>query len=180
MSCSSSARARSPLAGRALALALIALLAGCGFHPLYAPRGPHDYDPALAAIQVGRIPERNGQLLQEWLTEELNPEGIAVPVRYDLTVGLVVSRGDLGVQVNATTTRGEVTVAANFKVIDAANRGVLLAGTSHAVGGFDVLSDAYATKVAEDAARERALRELADDLAIKLTLFVKQQDVTAK
>ncbi|HXR88191.1 MAG TPA: LPS assembly lipoprotein LptE [Stellaceae bacterium] len=175
---SSSAIARP--SRRALFLApLVAMLAGCGFRPLYAPRGPRDWDPDLAAINVQRINDRPGQILAEALRENLNPSGVSVPRRWDLQTGLRVIRTDLGIQRNATATTSQISVAASFAIIDAQNGKTVYTSSSTAVGDFDQVRDAYATQVAADAARDRALREVADDMTLRLSLFVRDQRAKA-
>lgn len=160
---------------RGLPLLVLASLAGCGFHPLYAPRGMRDYDPELAAIKVAPIRDRAGQLLAQELNEQLNPNGVTVPVRYGLTVTLFVSRADLGIQRDATSTRGEVTVTASFNLTDLHGGTPPLSGSTRAVGSFNILSDAYATQVAEDETREHVLAQIADDLVTKLVFYVRQR-----
>jgi LPS-assembly lipoprotein len=151
------------------------MLAGCGFHPLYAPSGPRDWDPDLAAINVLRITDRPGQILALALRENLNPAGVSVAKRWDLETGLRVTRSDLGIQRNATATTSEVTVSATFRVLDARTGKSIYGSTSAAVGDFDQVTDAYATQVAADAARDRALREVADDMTFRLAIFVRDQ-----
>ena len=175
---SSSAIARA--SRRALLLAsLAAMLAGCGFRPLYAPRGPSDWDPDLAAINVLRITDRPGQILALALRENLNPGGVSVAKRWDLQTGLRVTRSDLGIQRNATATTSEVTVSAIFAVLDAKTGKTVYSSSSTAVGDFDQVRDAYATQVAADAARDRALREVADEMTLRLSIFVRDQRAKA-
>jgi LPS-assembly lipoprotein len=154
-------------------------LAGCGFHPLYAPRGPRDFDPELAAIKVAPIRDRIGQLLAQELNEQLNPNNISVLPHYTLTVALTASRADLGIQRDATSTRGEVTISATFVITDNRPGGTRLTGSTRAVGSFNIVSDAYAAQVAEDDTRERVVAQIADDLVTKLVLFVRQRRAAA-
>ncbi len=162
---------------RSLALASLALvLTGCGFHPLYAPRGPQDWDRDLAAIDVRPIVAgRPGQLLELALRENLNPGGASVPTRWLLSTTLVVSRADLGIQRNATATTSELSVTVQFFVKDPKTFAIIYSSSSAAVGDFDLVADAYATQVAADAARDRAIKEVADEMTLRLTLFVQAQ-----
>lgn len=178
----SSAIARPILAisRRALFLAPIgALLAGCGFHPLYAPGGPRAWDPDLAAINVMRINDRPGQILALALRENLNPSGVSVPKRWDLITGLQIYRSDLGIQRNATATTSEISVYANFQIQEQPSGRIVYSSTTRAVGSFDQVNDAYATQVAADDARDRALHQVADDITLRLALFVRDQRTKA-
>jgi LPS-assembly lipoprotein len=153
-------------------------LAGCGFHPLYAPRSSRDWDPDLAAINVQRINDRPGQILALALRENLNPGGVSVPKRWDLQTGLRVTRTDLGIQRNATATTSEITISVIFQVFDSTGKAVY-SSSSTAVGDFDQVVDAYATQVAADGARDRALREVAEEMTLRLAIFVRDQRAKA-
>jgi LPS-assembly lipoprotein len=162
---------------RSLLIALgAAPLGGCGFHPLYGQQLAGEYDPALAAIKVVPIPDRNGQILAQELREKLNPRGVDTRVLYVLTIHLDVTRSDLGIQRDATSTRGEIHANATFTLNPSAGPAkVLYSGRGRAVSSFNVLTDGYATLVAADDARDRALKDLADDILLNLQLYVKRQ-----
>jgi LPS-assembly lipoprotein len=162
------------LARRGLLLGLILLLGGCGFRPLYAPHGPRDWDPDLAAISVAPIADRPGQILELALREDLNPAGVSVPARWQLVTTLRISRADLGIQRNATATSSEITVSANYTLYDVASGHQVYANASRAISDFNQITDAYATQVAADDARDRALEEVAQDMAIRMAVFVRQ------
>lgn len=150
-------------------------LAGCGFRPLYAPRGPEDWNPALAAISVAPIPNRSGQILELALREDLNPGGLSVAPRWQLNTQLSVYRTDLGIQSNAVATSSEITVNTNYSLVDVKTGKTVYNNSSRAIGDFNQLNDAYATQVAAADAQKRALQEVADEMAMRMALFVRQQ-----
>ena len=160
---------------RGFLLLLAAALGGCGFHPLYAPRSPQDWDPDLAAIGVSPIPNRPGQILALALRENLNPSGTSVRARWQLNTTLTIGRADLGIQRNATATSSEITVSASYSVVDLKTGKQVYASASRATGDFNQFNDAYATQVGADDAQDRALREIADEMTIRMALFVRQQ-----
>ncbi|HXE27986.1 MAG TPA: LPS assembly lipoprotein LptE [Stellaceae bacterium] len=175
----SSSRTIARPSRRALWLAPLAvMLTGCGFHPLYAPSGTHDWDPDLAAIDVLPISDRPGQILALALREDLNPRGVSVPKRWNLQTGLRVTRTDLGIQRNATATTSEITVSAIFQITDQGGR-IIYSSSSSAVGSFDLVNDAYATQVAAQDARDRAIRQVADEMVLRLAIFVRDQRTKA-
>jgi LPS-assembly lipoprotein len=159
----------------ALLLVLASALGGCGFRPLYAPRAPRDWDPDLAAISVTPIPNRAGQILELALRENLNPGGTSVAARWRVNTMLTVGRSDLGIQRNATATSSEITVSASYFVFEVNSGKQVYSSSSRAVGDFNQLNDAYATQVAADDAQDRALHEVADEMAMRMALFVRQQ-----
>lgn len=159
---------------RTLLLVLAAApLAGCGFHPLYGGKTAGEYDPLLATIKVEPIPNRDGQLLELALRERLNPRGTALPQRYRLGVVLTLTRSDLGIQRNATSTRSEINASASYSLT---GDGVGLSGSSRTVSAFNLQNDAWAATVAEDDARRRAIDQLADVIVTQLTLWARRQE----
>lgn len=159
---------RGPLLGAAL------LLAGCGFHPLYAHRGGSEFDADLASIKVNTIADRQGQLLAIALRDGLNPTGEHVDTRYTLDVKLTSARLDIGLRADGTTSRSEITMTARYVLKDAKANTPVLQGTTHSVSSFDVLTDDYATVVAAQSAERRTVQEVGDDILTRLQLYVSK------
>jgi len=157
-----------PLLGMAL------LLAGCGFHPLYAPRSESGFDADLASIKVNTIADRQGQELAIALRDALNPTGAHVDMRYTLDVQLSSSRQDIGLRADGTASRSEVTMTAKFVLRDAKANKAVLQGTTHSVSSYDVLTDNYATVVASQNAQERTVQEVGEDILTRLQLYVSK------
>jgi len=155
-----------------LAALAAAPLAGCGFHPLYGGQTAGEYDPRLAAIKVTPIQDREGQVLDLALREKLNPRGVAIPTRYTLRVTLTLTRSDLGIQRNATSTRSEINAAATYYL---SGDGISISGNSRTVSAFNLQDDAWAATVAENDARERAIEDLADAIYMQLSLWSQRQ-----
>lgn len=159
-----------------LAVLLPGVLAGCGWHPLYADpeTGPADAD--LRAIKVNPIAERIGQNLELKLRDALNPSGIPTPPRYELTTVLRVSRSDLGVQSQGLATRGQVDVIATFVLSSLPGRSQLLKNTIHVNDSFDILANGYATVVTEEDARTRTAEELKREIVSRLTMYMQRHE----
>ena len=154
---------------------LLLPLGGCGFRPLYAEREETREDPALAAIKVLPIKDRIGQMLEMALRESFNPRGIAVDTRYTLSVVLSVSRFDLGIQRDATATRGRVDVYATIELKEAQGGKGVYNSRAQSTSSFNILDDAYAAQVAEDDARARTVRDLADEIRTRMALFLRSR-----
>jgi len=169
-----------------LAALAAAPLAGCGFRPLYGGHTAGEYDPMLAAIKVAPVVSepigsdstglagqgREDQLLELALREKLNPRGVTLPTRYTLNVTLIMSRSDLGIQRNATSTRSEINAEASYVL---KGDGINIAGKSRTVGAFNLQDDAWAATVAENDARARAIEDLADAIYLQLSLWSQRQ-----
>jgi LPS-assembly lipoprotein len=170
------AQALTPPATTAAALALGA----CGFHPLYGEATRQREEPELAAIVVLPIADRYGQQLELALREALNPEGLAVKPRYQLKISLVSSRNDLGIQRDASSTRGRVDVYATLALLDFTTGKQIYLSRAQSTSAFNILQDAYAAQVAEDDARTRTVRDLSAEIRTRLALFLRDQPAPPK
>jgi LPS-assembly lipoprotein len=159
---------------RGLLLSAALMLAGCGFHPLYAHHRETGFDADLASIKVNTIPDRQGQRLAIALRDGLNPTGTRVETRYTLDVELSGQRVDIGVRPDGTASRSQVTMTAKFTLKDAKANTPVLQGTTHSISSFDVLSDNYATVVAQHGAEERTVQDVGDDILRRLELYVSK------
>ncbi len=85
-------------------LAFLALLSGCGFQPLYGKRAENPL-PQLASIKIHPIADRTGQILRNYLLNELTPRGQPRNPKYILFVEVTESLGSYGIQKDDTATR---------------------------------------------------------------------------
>ena len=86
------------------------LLAGCGFRPLYGPVSAEDGSTSdirdeLAAVRVGDIPERTGQVLRRNLQRRFEGVRLGTPARYALQVSVGYTVEPLGYRRDGTITR---------------------------------------------------------------------------
>jgi len=153
----------------ALALSAALLLAGCGYAPLYATEayGGADVGADLAQVSVARIRDRGGQRLRTQLLDRLHPNGPAVPA-WQLRVSLSEDQQSLGVRTDDTTRRVVLTLTAGVRLVPMGAEAADAAFTSRSVTSFNVLDDPFAADIAEQDARDRAINELADQIALQL------------
>lgn len=156
--------------GVAAALPLAAL-SGCGFRPLYGNGDDRDAAAELASVRVDPLRDRVGQQMHNFLRDRLNPDGQPISPEYRLRVELRETRSELGVRRDETATRANLRVVADFALLRYDGNASLLAGRSSSTTSYDILTNPFATTVSEDNARERALREVADDIRTRLALF---------
>lgn len=162
---------RDVLRGGALAAPLFAL-AGCGFQPLYGQRS--DQAPVsaqLASVRVEPLQDRAGQQMHNFLRDRLNPHGQPISPSYRLQIDLVETKTELGVRRDETATRANLRMVAQFVLLDVPTSAPLLKGRSSSTTSYDILDNPFAATVSEDDARERALREVADDIETRLALY---------
>jgi LPS-assembly lipoprotein len=160
---------------RALLTLALLPLAGCGWTPLYADRATGPADEELRAIRVYPISERIGQRLAWALRSSFDPTGEGKEKRYGLTVTLLYSRLDLGLQSQGLGTRGKVDIYATYGLREIAGNVLLVSGTTHSDSTFDITSNEYAAVVAEDDARNRAIDVIHQEIVARLTLFLQRR-----
>ena len=163
----------------AVAFGAVLALSGCGWEPLYADRESSPADADMRAIKVDPIPERIGQRLALALRESLNPDGTPTPQRYRLSILLITLRSDLGIQETGLGSRGKLDATANITLRDIKTGATLLFTSSHTAESFDILANEYASVVAEDDARTRAVEVLRRDIMTRLTLFLQRRAAEA-
>ena len=160
---------------RGLAVGLLFALGACGWTPLYADRETGPADEELHAIKVSPIAERIGQRLGLALRNSLNPDGIPTPQKYVLATTLQTVRSDLGVQSTGIGTRGKIDVYATYGLIDSKSNVRLFQNSTHVAESFDIVANEYASVVAEEDARNRAVEQLRRDMLARLTLFLQRR-----
>ena len=153
-----------PIRATLLAIALAAPLAGCGLEPMYAGGASNSVAQGLAAVDVPAIAGRDGWLVRNALQERLGVAGEASP-QYRLDVRLDDSLEALGVLNDDTISRERRILRARYQLVDLATGEILLDATAGSDAGIDVVSSEYATIAAE----QRALENLAEDVADRMT-----------
>ena len=143
------------------------LLTGCGFTPMYGTDAENSsVTQAMAAIDIEEIPDRLGKQVHNNLLDAITPGGMPGSAQYRLQVQLLEEREDVGLRQDASVTRANYRLRAQFRLIDNNDEAVLIHGSTWAETAFDVTSSDYSTLIAERAAQERLARDVAlDDIA---------------
>ncbi len=161
----------------ALLMPACLVLAGCGFHPVYAKRDKTA--PAVAGlsqIDVALIPERFGQLTREALQARLEQGGSGDVHRFRLVTSLGVSGDAIGVRSDSVPTRVRLIGTANWTLTAEDATGATLAhGTAHDVDGFDIIDQQYfASDLQSQEVLRRMAANLADQIALQLALYFEK------
>jgi LPS-assembly lipoprotein len=164
--------------------ALLVLLGGCGFRPVYAdgpaaPGGRGSVAAELAATRVALIPERTGQLLRAALNRRLR-NGAATAAQTELRVAIALNRQGVGVRADNTATRVRVAAVANYTLTALDTGEALATGRAFAADAFNMMANEYfASQLSGEAADERLTERLADDIVAQLTAFYARRAATA-
>ena len=164
--------------GRARAIVLVLVLlagsiSGCGFRPLYGEtaEGNSVASEELQTVRINPLPDRAGQKFHNLLRNRLNPKGQPQTPRYVLSISLSETQETLAIREDETATRANLTLNASFRLTAAGSDESLLRGLSSSTNSFNIVDSQFATYVAEEDARERALRELSDDIRLRLSAY---------
>lgn len=159
---------------RLAALFLLAALAGCGFKPMYGSNSA-THEPGVAnqfaQIEIPPLPNASGQALRNLLIDDLHHAGPSADYRYRLTVSLHEADINLGLQQNATSTRGQVRILAEFWLFDDQSGRTLLHETVRTSTGYNILVNEFGTVLSATDARDRGLEEVADEMTRHLALY---------
>lgn len=169
---------------RALLIAPLALLGGCGFRPIYADgpvaSGGHGNVAAeLAATRVALIPERMGQLLRAALNQRLR-NGSGPSAQNELRVAVSVTHQGVGVRGDDTASRVRVSAVAQYALTSLRSNEPLVTGRTFAADAFNVMSNEYfASQLSGEAANQRLTERLADDIVAQLAAFYARRAARA-
>ena len=156
----------------ALLLGLLAL-AACGFRPVYGPNGasgPVAVD-ALAEVRIEPLANREGQQFHNFLRDELNPKGQPINPAYKLTVGLSQRTEKLAFRQDETATRANIVLNSDFELRAADDNRVLYSGRVSSIHSYNILDEQYPTDVSRADALRRGLREMSQDIKLRLAVY---------
>ena len=156
----------------------LAALTGCGFSPVYQSGSGSVAKELLlemAKVDIEVIPDREGQMLRNFLFDRMQPRGQAKKLLYSLKTRVNVTTRDLGVQLDETTARSRVDINASYTL---SGNGVSRTFTSRSASSFSTVDVEYASLVAEQDAIERSLRTIADEMTVRVAAVLKAHLLT--
>lgn len=166
---------RTILSAGAVGFAL--LLTGCGFRPLYG-EGTAGSAENLASIRVAPIQDRIGQKLYTLLQERLTPRGTPARPDYTLEVRLNEAVQDLAIRKDESATRSNLIINASYTLTATErNSPRRLVGTATSYNSYDRVTSEFATLSAQEDARDRALRTVADEIRTRIAAALENPGV---
>ena len=166
---------------RALRLGLlggVALAAGCGLRPMYAPGGEESSVPELALIRVETIPTRAGQILRNDLLDRLTPEGEPATPRYKLRVKVETRSVSLAIQPDASITRFNLLLKVRFELSDVATGEIIYRDKLRSVGSYNAVRSDFATLIAEQDTSRRSAVSASEEIVALLAVFFARRPGT--
>ncbi len=155
------------------ALLCVLGVAGCGFRPVYAPAesGETVAVDQLAAVRIEPLRDRAGQQLHNFLRDELNPKGQPTSPDYKLQIELSQRTETLAFRQDETATRANIIVNTAFVLRAADDDRVLFAGRLSSINSYNILDEQYPTDISAADALRRSLRELSQDIKLRLAVY---------
>jgi hypothetical protein len=158
----------------ALGATALSLLTACGFTPVYGTRSAGNAPSVrqeFASIEIAPMADRIGLEFRNQLIDQLHSNGADANYRYKLVAQVKEAVVGLGLQENATTTRGEVRITIKYFLIDTKTNKTLLNETLRTSAGYNVLINQFSSLLSQTDAEALALRQLAGDMTEHLALY---------
>jgi LPS-assembly lipoprotein len=128
----------------------------------------------MQQVRVGLISNRSGQLLRRYILDRIHDTDRSPPALYQLEINVVESpRQHYGIQRDLTATYARLLLTGHYTLRDLKTNQVLVTGSVNALSSYNVASDPFNTVVAENDARERAVRTLGDDLITRVAFYLR-------
>lgn len=131
---------------------------------------------SLAAVRVGLITERQGQLLRRRLEEGLAPKGReGVRPQYDLRVGLGYGVEIQGFRRDGAASRVRFTATANWFLFEVGPPPrEIIRGTERAFDAYDIPENQFfSADVARDTMERQLIEQLAQQLLEQLAIYFR-------
>ena len=148
---------------------VVSLVSSCGFSPVYK-KDTHNANMSekLASIDFEEPDNINERIFASRLQDLLNPTSISVPNEHIIEYKIGSEKISLVVERDRTTTRYKIIVTASYKIRDISTNKVISKAIVKREGEYDRVESDYATYVSENDAEERIIRELAEDVKIRI------------
>ena len=156
-------------------IALAGFAAACGFEPLHSSSGGA-VPAVLSSVEIAPIPNRLGQVVRNYLLDNLTPLGEPVVAKYKFIVSLNVAKEPLAIARDDCVTRFNVSLQADYHLVHVASGKSVFHGAARSIAAYNLVSSDYANVVAERDAELRAAREISDEIKTRLSVYLAEND----
>lgn len=144
-------------------------LSACGYKPVYGNKGA--IQRSLGQVQVGQVPNREGQVFRNALVDRVNPRGQPGAAPYSLKIEYSESLGQVAIRRDETATRANLRISVTFELRETASGVVVFRGRSRRTASYNIVQSDYANVIARRTAQRRAAELVAEDIATRLALY---------
>ena len=158
-----------------LALALVLLLAACGFTPMYGQYGDRNVVAGLDQIEIAMVPDAAGIELRNHLIDRFYQNGYPASPTHKLVLSAVAEQErDLDITIDSEATRKQIRLQVSMNLMDHATGKPVLSRSFSAITSYNVSTTQFATRISEADAREAAIADLARQIETQLSLYFKK------
>ena len=152
--------------------ATLVLLGGCSYRPLYGTgQGGSNVQSVLAGIAVDEQNSRAGQLVRNDLLSTMGSTPDAAML-YQLKLESIEKTSLVSALPGQKLQRKRYRLNVKFALVNVASGKVVSEGASFSTVSFDTVQQPIADLQAAGNARDRATREVAEDIRLRLAAFV--------
>lgn len=160
-------------------LFLLFLLCACGLTPTYL--GSSNKQPiqhSLKEIKIQTIPDREGQILRNYLLDNLSytSQNQTKNYKYDLRTIIVKKTDNLGQKQDGTATRERIVYEAQYTLYDLSTGRSLASFKSSSSLYFNLVSEQFSILTARDSNEKKTLKGLSNAMITRLSLYFKNQE----
>jgi LPS-assembly lipoprotein len=149
------------------------LLPGCSARPLYGTQADgRSVALTMSGIAVDEQKQRAGQIVRNELISSFGDGGSA---RYVLRLKPIEKSRQITPQTAQRLERYRYTLNVGYELADATSGATVTSGTSFSNVSYDTVEQPIADLRAADEARERAAREVAEDIRLRLAAYLSSQ-----
>jgi LPS-assembly lipoprotein len=161
-----------------VSMMMLALLAACGFTPMYGSGAGSkglSATQGLDKVEIALIPDQSGVYLRNILIDHFYQDGYPSSPTHILQVtNLKETEADLDITVDSEATRKQIRVTANMALLDKTTGAVVVTRQLTAITSHNILGTQFSTRVSENDAREAALADLARQIESQTALYFKR------
>lgn len=160
-----------------LALIGVAVIGGCGWHPVYAPSSsaPGGAAAMLGRVEVAIIGERQGQLLRQALQARLPDRSAGGAADYLLDASYAVTQDNVAIMPDSSVTRIRMIATSSFTLRSVQGQlRTCTSGTARSVDGYDMQNEQFfASDLESETASRRLAHAVADQIVLKLAMAAR-------
>ena len=148
---------------------------GCGFEPLYGGRNTGNTFSIFSKIDILPIENRTGQLMRNELERLLHSLKKNDSYSFKLTTQLFERETSLGVKKSAIATRGSLNMTAVYNLSDLNGKSLIKNSKKQISVNYNIFNSTFATLSAQENARGRAVKALAQEIRNHLGIVLRQK-----
>ena len=149
------------------------MFSSCGYEPIYSKNISTNKE--LLSISVKNIKDRPGQILKNFLLNQLNPDRERAIIKYRLAIKITEGKSDLAYRKDMSATRTDLEITVKYSLDDIKKGETIFQQESISISSFDIVESVYANLIAERDAREKSLKVISDDIYTNLIIFFKNK-----